>query len=61
LSARIAAEEGEQARRIDAEEQKAILAVQLEAVRGSQIASAGTEDNSDLDTYRVSLKCSAYH
>lgn len=54
LSARIAAEEGEQKRRIDAEEEKAILSVQLEAARGSQIVSAGTGDNSDLDTYRVS-------
>jgi hypothetical protein len=53
LHSRIAAEEAEQRRRIDAEEEKAILSVQLEAARGSQIASAGIVDSSDLDTYRV--------
>ena len=56
LSARIAAEEGEQKRRIEAEEEKAVLSVQLEAARGSQIVSAGGRDNSDLDTYRVSAQ-----
>jgi hypothetical protein len=53
LHARIAAEEAEQRRRIDAEEEKAILSVQLEAVRGSKVASTATADSSDLDTYRV--------
>jgi hypothetical protein len=56
LSARIAAEEGEQKRRIEAEEEKAVLSVQLEAARGSQTVSAGAGDNSDLDTYRVSTQ-----
>ena len=53
LSVRIAAEEAEQKRRIDAEEGKAMLTVQLEAARGAQSASAGIADNSDLDTYRA--------
>jgi len=53
LSARIAAEEAEQKRRIDAEEEKAVLTVHLEAARGAQSASAGVADGSDLDTYRV--------
>jgi len=50
---RLAAEEAEQKRRIDAVEEKAVLAVQLEAARNAQSASAGVGDNSDLDTYRV--------
>ena len=50
---RIAAEEAEQKRRIDVEEEKAVLTVQLEAARGAQSASSGIADNSDLDTYRV--------
>jgi hypothetical protein len=53
LSKRIAAEEAEQKRRIDAEEGKAILSVQLEAARGAKLASSAGIDNSDLDTYRV--------
>jgi hypothetical protein len=55
LSTRIAAEEAEQKRRIDAEEEKAVLTVQLEAARGAKSTSAGIADNSDLDTYRVYL------
>jgi hypothetical protein len=53
FSTRIAAEEAEQKRRIDVEEEKAVLTVHLEAARGAQSASAGISDNSDLDTYRV--------
>jgi len=55
LSTRIAAEEAEQKRRIDAEEEKAILSVQLEAARGAKLASGASIDNSDLDTYRVNI------
>ena len=55
LTKRIAAEEAEQKRRIDAEEEKAILSVQLEAARGAKLASEASLDNSDLDTYRVSF------
>ena len=55
LSARIAAEEAEQKRRIDVEEEKAVLTVHLEAARGAQSASVGIADNSDLDTYRVDV------
>jgi len=55
LSTRIAAEEVEQKRRIDAEEEKAILSVQLEAARGAKLASGANIDNSDLDTYRVNI------
>ena len=53
LSTRIASEETEQKRRINAEEEKAVLIVQLEAARGANSVSAGISDNSDLDTYRV--------
>lgn len=56
LSTRIAAEEAEQKRRIDAEEGKAVLTAQLEAARGAQSVSSGITDNSDLDTYRVLSK-----
>jgi len=57
LTARIAAEEAETKRRIDAVEEKAVLAVQLEAARSAQSASGGVGDNSDLDTYRVWQSC----
>jgi len=57
LSKRIAAEEAEQKRRIDAEEEKAILSVQLEAARGANLTSGASIDNSDLDTYRRIARC----
>ena len=55
LSIRIAAEEAEQKRRIDAEEEKAMLSVQLEAARSAKLASGASIDNSDLDSYRVPI------
>jgi E3 ubiquitin-protein ligase BRE1 len=57
VSARIAGEEAERKRRNDAEEEKAMLSVQLEAARGTQSASISTTDNSDLDTYRRIARC----
>lgn len=56
LGTRISAEEAERKRRIDVEEEKAVLFVQLEAARGAVTASAGSMDGSDLDTYRVLLR-----
>ena len=55
LGTRISAEEAERKRRIDVEEEKAVLFVQLEAARGAVSASAGSMEGSDLDTYRVLL------
>ena len=55
LAERIAAEGAEHKRRIDVVEEKAVLAIQLEAARSAQSASAGVGDNSDLDTYRVNI------
>jgi hypothetical protein len=60
LNNRIAAEQVEQKRRIDAEEEKSMLSVQLEAARGAQSVTAGTVDSSDLDTYRVIVTYESY-
>ena len=53
MTAKIAAVEAEQKRRIETEEDKARLSVQLEAARSVQSISTGSGDGSDLDTYRV--------
>ena len=54
MTAKIATMEAEQKRRIEAEEDKARLSVQLEGARSVQSISTGSGDSSDLDTYRVS-------
>jgi hypothetical protein len=54
LKNRTEAEELAQKKRIDAEEEKAMLTAQLEAAESFQKASTGALDGTELDTYRVS-------